>query len=98
MRLKEKTAAISAAGAGIGFASARPVASEGASVTAVDVSADSLVPLAADGIATRQLDVADPEGVLALSRDVGAVDVLFHCVGFVNRGSVLDCGTEGFDF
>ena len=98
MRLKDKTAVISGAGAGIGLASARRFSSEGASVIAVDVSADSLAPLARDGIATRELDVTDPEGVLALSREAGAVDVLFNCAGSVHHGSILDCEQDDFDF
>ena len=98
MRLKDKTALVSAAGAGIGLASVRLFASEGASVTAVDINADSLVPLAAEGITTRQLDVTDPEGVRALARDMGAVDILFNCAGFVDHGTILDCGQEEFDF
>ncbi len=98
MRLKDKTALVSAAGAGIGLASVRLFASEGASVTAVDINADSLVPLAAEGITTRQLDVTDPEGVRALAQDMGAVDILFNCAGFVDHGTILDCGQEEFDF
>ncbi len=98
MRLKDTTALISAAGAGIGLASSRLFAREGASVTAVDISAESLAPLAADGIATRQLDVTDPDGVLALAREMGAVDVLFNCAGFVGHGNILDCDQDAFDF
>ena len=95
MRPNDKTAPSSAAAAGIGRPSTRLFAGEGASVTAVNISAESLAPLAADGSTTRWLDATDPGGALAMSRDVSAVDVLFNCVGFVDRGTIFDCGQKG---
>ena len=97
MRLKNRTALITAAGAGIGLATARLFAREGASVTATDINADSLPSLANEGIATRKLDVTDSEAVRAVSRDLGAVDVLFNCAGFVGHGTILDCEPDDFN-
>ena len=98
MRLKNKSALITAAGAGIGLATARLFAREGASVTATDINAESLSPLATEGIATHQLDVTDAEAVLAVSSNLGAVDVLFNCAGFVGHGTILDCEPDDFAF
>ncbi len=96
MRLKNKSALITAAGAGIGLATARLFAQEGASVTATDINAESLSPLATEGIATHHLDVTDTEAVLAVSRNLGAVNVLFNCAGFVGHGTILECDPDDF--
>ena len=50
------------------------------------------------GVSTRRLDVTDADSVLAMSADIGAVDILFNCAGFVHHGSVLDCGESDWDF
>jgi len=90
-RLSGKTAFVTAAGQGIGRASALAMAREGARVIASDVNADTLSTLKADGIATVVLDVRDPDAITALAGQVGAVDVLFNCAGFVAHGTILDC-------
>ena len=46
----------------------------------------------------RRLDVTDADSVTATAVDVGAVDILFNCAGFVHHGSVLDCGESDWDF
>jgi len=98
MRLNGKKAFVSAAGAGIGQATARAFAAEGAEVIATDIDAASLAPLAAEGIATRQLDVTDADAVAAIAADLGALDILFNCAGFVHHGTILDCDEAAFDF
>lgn len=98
MRLNGKKAFVSAAGAGIGQATARAFAAEGAEVIATDINAASLEPLAAEGIETRQLDVTDAAAVAAIAADLGALDILFNCAGFVHHGTILDCGEAAFDF
>jgi len=50
------------------------------------------------GIETRRLDVTDADEVLAIAADLGAIDVLFNCAGFVHHGSVLECGESDWDF
>ncbi|MGR2736868.1 SDR family oxidoreductase [Billgrantia sp. Q4P2] len=90
MRLRDKTALITAAGQGIGRATALRFAAEGARVIATDIDANKLADLAAtDGIETRRLDVLDVSAVDALARELPPVNVLFNCAGFVASGSLL---------
>jgi 2-keto-3-deoxy-L-fuconate dehydrogenase len=98
MRLAGKTAFCTAAGAGIGLATARAFAAEGARVIATDLSAAALEPLAAEGIETQPLDVTDAAAVVAIAARVSAPDILFNCAGFVHAGTILDCDEDAFDF
>jgi 2-keto-3-deoxy-L-fuconate dehydrogenase len=93
-RLAGKRAAITAAGQGIGRATALAFAAEGAQVWATDINDAALATLAAENpaIATRHLDVTAGDEIAVLANALGAVDVLFNCVGFVHEGSILDCG------
>ena len=97
MRLQGKRAFITAAGAGIGLATARAFAAEGARVVATDLDEISLRPLESEGLVTRQLDVTDAKAVAKLAKDVGAVDILFNCAGTVHHGTILDCEEKEFD-
>jgi 2-keto-3-deoxy-L-fuconate dehydrogenase len=90
-RLSGKIAFLTAAGQGIGRASALAMAREGARVIATDVNAETLSTLKADGIETHLLDVRDPAAISALAGQIGAVDILFNCAGFVAHGTILDC-------
>ena len=97
-RLEGKTALVTAAAQGIGEATARAFAAEGASVLATDINAEKLVELAGvDGIETQVLNVRDPDAVKSLAASY-TPDVLFNCAGFVHHGSILDCDEEAFDF
>jgi len=98
LRLQGKTAFCTASGAGIGLATARAFAAEGARVIATDLSAKALEPLAAEGIETHALDVTDAAAVQAMATRVGAPDILFNCAGFVHSGTILDCDEAAFDF
>jgi 2-keto-3-deoxy-L-fuconate dehydrogenase len=98
VRLKGKTAFVTAAGAGIGQATARAFAAEGATVIATDINADALAPLADNGITTATLDVTDADAVASAAKSAGAVDILFNCAGFVHAGSILDCDEDAFGF
>ena len=98
MRLQGKTILITAAGQGIGHASALACAAEGGRVIATDVRADLLEPLAAKGIATHVLDVRDSLAIAALARTLPALDGLFNCAGFVHEGTVLECDEAAWDF
>lgn len=97
-RLAGKRAFVTAAGQGIGRASALAMAREGASVIATDINAETLAELTAAGIETRLLNVRDKEAVAAMAAEVGAVDVLFNCAGFVAAGTILDCSDEDWAF
>ncbi|MEO8541309.1 MAG: SDR family oxidoreductase [bacterium] len=99
-RLVGKHAIVSAAGQGIGRASAILFAREGASVHAVDINPQTLASLSQEvpGIQTTVLDVTDPVAVAAFAAGAGPVDVLFNCAGFVHHGSILDTLEEDWDF
>lgn len=99
-RLSGKQAIVSAAGQGIGRASALAFAREGAAVHAVDINSATLRSLAqeAPGIQTTVLDVTDPAAVQAFVASAGPIDVLFNCAGFVHHGSILDTDEDDWDF
>jgi len=98
-RLQGKTAIITAAGAGIGRASALAFAREGAKVFATDVNDASLKEVAGvSGIVARKLDVMDDAAIKAAAKEIGAVDVLFNCAGFVHHGTILECSDNDWDF
>jgi 2-keto-3-deoxy-L-fuconate dehydrogenase len=88
-RLAGKIALITAAGQGIGRATAELFAAEGATVWATDINAALLASL--PGCRTRRLDVTDPGQVAATVLEAGAVDVLFNCAGYVHAGTILQC-------
>lgn len=97
-RLENKTCLITAAGQGIGRASALAMAREGARVIATDINADALAELAREGIETRLLDVLDTEAIARAAAEIGAPDVLFNCAGFVANGTILDCDEDQWAF
>jgi 2-keto-3-deoxy-L-fuconate dehydrogenase len=99
MRLKGKVCVVTAAGQGIGAATARAFAREGATVWATDLDGGKLAALAGvAGVRTRRLDVLDKAAIGALAKDVGGADVLFNCAGFVHHGAVLDATEEQWQF
>jgi 2-keto-3-deoxy-L-fuconate dehydrogenase len=95
-RLKGKTAVVTAAGQGIGRATAQAFAREGASVIATDISLERLATL--EDCDARLLDATDAQAIGELAREVGAADILFNCAGFVHAGTILACGEEDWDF
>lgn len=94
-RLAGKVALLTAAAAGIGRATAEAFAAEGAKVIATDLNLGGLKGLAGE---VRQLDVRSSEAVAALAREVGPIDVLFNCAGFVHHGTILECTEADWDF
>jgi 2-keto-3-deoxy-L-fuconate dehydrogenase len=99
-RLAGKTAVLTAAGQGIGRATALAFVREGATVHATDINEAALQALAAEvpGISTTRLDVLDHGAIKAYAAERGAVDVLFNCAGFVHAGTILDCEEKDWDF
>jgi 2-keto-3-deoxy-L-fuconate dehydrogenase len=97
-RLDGKVILVTAAGQGIGRASALAMAREGAKVIATDVNEAALADLAAEGCETRVLNVRDGAAITATFAAVGTPDVLFNCAGFVANGTILDCDEEAWDF
>jgi 2-keto-3-deoxy-L-fuconate dehydrogenase len=97
-RMQGKRALVTAAGQGIGRASALAMAREGAQVLATDINAEALASLAGEGIETRVLNVRDAGSIAAAVEAAGNVNVLFNCAGFVAGGTILDCTDEQWDF
>ena len=98
MRLAGKTAFVTAAGAGIGQATARAFLAEGARVIATDIDGDLLADLKSEGMEVHVLDVTDADAVAAIAARTGPVDVLFNCAGHVAHGTILDCDAAQFEF
>jgi 2-keto-3-deoxy-L-fuconate dehydrogenase len=98
-RLEGRRAFLTAAGAGIGRATAEAFAREGAEVTATDVDLGKLDGLKAAGVTRLEaLNVLDTDAVNTLANSLGEIDILFNCAGFVHHGTVLDCDEKDWDF
>lgn len=97
-RLRDKVCLVTAAGQGIGRASAITMHAEGARVVATDVNEAALADLARQGLETAPLNVRDPAAITALRDRLGAVDALFNCAGFVDHGTILDCDEDKWAF
>lgn len=99
-RLAGKTALITAAGQGIGRATAAAFADEGARVVATDINDDALAALHIErpAIRAQRLDVRDSREVDRLAAELGAIDILFNCAGFVHHGTILECAEKDWDF
>ena len=98
LRLKGKTALVTAAAQGIGRATALAFAAEGAQVYATDLNAAKLAEIVGPGIRTMALDVRDTAAVQAAAEAIGPVDILFNCAGFVHQGTVLEATEAEWDF
>ena len=97
--MKGKTALITAAGAGIGRASAQALAARGVQVIATDLDGSLVAELAdtSPNIIGMQLDVLDAAAVEALVASVAPVDILLNCAGWVHDGTILDCDDAVWD-
>jgi 2-keto-3-deoxy-L-fuconate dehydrogenase len=96
-RLAGKVALITGAGKGMGRATALAFAKEGATVWATDKNAAALKDFGA-GVQGRALDVTDEAAVSRVAAEVGDIDVLFNCAGYVHQGTILDCTPKDWDF
>lgn len=95
MRLQGKVALVTAAGQGIGRATAEAFSREGASVIATDVKPELLQGLKGD---TRKLDVLDKTAIKSLVNSLERIDILFNCAGFVHHGTLLETSDNNWDF
>ncbi len=95
-RLAGLTAVVTAAGQGIGRASAEAFLAEGAKVFATDVSLDALSGMS--GAMVARLDVLDGDAITAFASAAGTVDILVNCAGYVHHGTVLECSDADWDF
>src|SRR5499426_1394788 len=97
-RLRGKHALVTAAGQGMGRAAAIAFAAEGARVSATDINPQLLESLAGiAGVATRALDVTDPAAIARVAAEVGDIDVLFNCAGYVHHGTIMECTERDWD-
>jgi 2-keto-3-deoxy-L-fuconate dehydrogenase len=98
-RLAGKTALITAAGQGIGHASAVAMAREGAQVHATDVNPQLLAKFSGlANVEAHVLDVLDDAAVARMADELPALDVLFNCAGYVHHGTILDCAPKDWEF
>ena len=95
--LTGKTAFVTAAGQGIGRATALAFAAAGARVIATDVDDGKLQGLANASIVTARLDALKPADIDAAARDSGPIDILFNCAGFVHQGTILDANEDEWE-
>jgi len=95
-RLDGKTALITGAAQGIGRASAELFAAEGARVIATDINVEALRDL--HGCEVYGLDVLKSDEVKLLAQQIGPVDILFNCAGYVHNGTILDCDEQDWHF
>ena len=96
LSLNGKTCLITAAGQGIGRATAEAFARQGAKVWATDLNFDAVSSIA--GVLARKLDVMDGNAIEAIAQETGPIDVLFNCAGFVHAGNILEASEEDWDF
>ena len=100
LRLQDKLALVTAAGQGIGRAIAEAFVAEGARVIATDVDDTKLEGI--KSLKRQKLDARSTESVEAFAKsittDLGGLDVLVNCAGYVHHGSVLDCSEQDWDF
>jgi len=95
-RLEGKTALVTAAAQGIGRATALRFVSEGARVIATDINGGLLATL--EGCETRVLDVTQDAAVQAIAAEIGPIDILFNCAGYVHAGTILECEPDAWAF
>tara|TARA_B100000886_G_scaffold164270_1_gene112018 strand:+ start:2530 stop:3267 length:738 start_codon:yes stop_codon:yes gene_type:complete len=98
MRLKNKNIVVTAAAQGIGRATALMFAKEGATVIATDINEKKLSELSKENneIKTYKLDATNKNEVEKFCSTINQIDVLFHAVGFVHHGTLMDCDNDEF--
>ena len=98
-RLKNKIAIVTAAGQGIGKATAIAFHKEGAEVIATDLNEVTLESLNKEypDIKIKKLDSTDNSSIIEFTKSLKSVDILFNAVGFVHHGTILDCDEKDWD-
>ncbi len=99
MRLQGKKIVVTAAGQGIGRATVLAMAKEGATIWATDINPELLKSYAGmPNIHTAVLNVLKTAEVEAFAKQMGNIDVLFNCAGFVHQGDILNLSEADWDF
>ena len=98
MRLQGKRIIVTAAAQGIGKATAIAYQNEGAEVIATDINGEKLKDLQKENsnIKIQELDATNKEAVENFAKSLDDIDILFHAVGFVHHGTIMDCSSEEF--
>src|ERR1043165_2655255 len=98
-RLAGKVSLVTAAGQGIGRATALAFAAEGSTVWATDINESALATLEQESptIRTRVLNVREDGPVGSVVDEIGEIAVLFNCAGYVHQGTILDCSEADWD-
>ncbi|TWI58634.1 2-keto-3-deoxy-L-fuconate dehydrogenase [Pseudomonas duriflava] len=96
MSVAGKRVLVTAAAQGIGRASVLAFAEAGADVIAVDINTAALAEL--PNARSHTLDVTQPDAIQALASDLGVVDILFNCAGYVHSGTILECDEDAWKF
>lgn len=96
--LSGKTAFVTAAGQGIGRATAQAFAAAGARVVATDVDAAKLAGLASEQVRATRLDVLDRAAIAQAAQDAGPIDILFNCAGVVHQGTLQEATDAEWSF
>src|SRR5690349_10254612 len=97
-RLTGKTAFVTAAGQGIGRATALAFAAEGAQVIATDLNEELVRGIESERVRAARLDVLREDDIAQASQNAGPVDILFNCAGCVHQGTILDATEEDWSF
>lgn len=95
-RLAGKTAFVTAAGQGIGRATAEAFQAAGAHVIATDLNLDLLSDFT--GGSVEALNCLDPKAIEAAAAAHKDIDILFNCAGFVHSGTILEATEDEWDF
>ena len=98
-RLQNKNILLTAAAQGIGHTSLLRFVEEGAAVWATDINLEPLEALkhSEQQVKVHKLDVCDPHEIEELIEEIGTIDVLFNCAGFVHSGTILECTEDDWD-
>ena len=98
MRLQDKKIIVTAAAQGIGKETALAFIREGAKVIATDINFEKLKELKNENskIDIQQLDATNKDAVESFAGSITDIDILFHAVGFVHHGTIMDCDSEEF--
>jgi len=99
-RLSGKVALVTAAAQGIGRATALAFAKAGAEVWATDINQGALESLRTvhSKLQVRPLDVTDESAIVRLVEEIGRIDALFNCAGYVHHGNILETSDKDWDF